>query len=77
MFLSTHEKFMTVVLSVSRSSSSLLPPPSTLLLTRSIHLETDFQRGCNKEEGRLATAAEGGSGKRTEDCIRGREEEEE
>lgn len=44
-----HEKFMTVSLSLSRSSSPLSPlSPYTTLLAQSIHLETDFQRGCNR-----------------------------
>lgn len=46
-----HEKFMTV-LSVSHAPHPLSypPPPNTTLLAQSIHLETDFQRGCNREE---------------------------
>lgn len=43
-----HEKFMTVSLSLSRSP---IPSPSPhTLLDQSIHLETDSQRGCNREE---------------------------
>lgn len=41
-----HEKFMTVF----SVSLMLLTPPDATLLAQSIHLETDFQRGCYREE---------------------------
>lgn len=50
-----HEKFMTVSLS---PLTLLIPSPYATLLAQSIHLETDFERGCNRGD------MEGGVGRR-------------